>query len=261
MDQAGPNGDEGPSEPSIPDWRDGEAYRELLAADRAALAWEWLRRNQGYRDDAGSGRLGLETARKWGLACYSDPALDFRRARPMWLAEFHRSVIRIEAGPEGGDQLFLSRFAGLSSSFRHPGGPCHCLLSNGYRSIRFDVMDNWDGASPFNPRFILAGLEEARRHLPIIRQLLAACRQGSLPAPGRGTALARRAVLQLRAHDGLKAGASHRDIARWLIDRDCWLPNWRIECPSARSRAQRLAKLAAHMADIGYRNLLRAGEA
>ncbi|MFK4874117.1 transcriptional regulator domain-containing protein [Novosphingobium sp. ZW T3_23] len=32
------------------DWRDPHSYRSLAGIDRAALAWEWLRRDQGYID-------------------------------------------------------------------------------------------------------------------------------------------------------------------------------------------------------------------
>jgi len=38
--------------PARPDWRDPEQYRHLLDLDRAGWAWEWLRRNPEYVDEA-----------------------------------------------------------------------------------------------------------------------------------------------------------------------------------------------------------------
>ncbi|WP_066793598.1 transcriptional regulator domain-containing protein [Sphingomonas soli] len=37
----------------VPDGADGEAYRWLERLDRTGWAWEWLRRDLGYRGGAG----------------------------------------------------------------------------------------------------------------------------------------------------------------------------------------------------------------
>jgi hypothetical protein len=35
---------------SVPDWQDGAAYQSLQHMDRAGWAWEWLKRNGGFKD-------------------------------------------------------------------------------------------------------------------------------------------------------------------------------------------------------------------
>ena len=50
----------------MPDWRDAAAYEPLLEADRSLIAWEWLRRDRGYREAAAhlAGEWSLEQAIK-----------------------------------------------------------------------------------------------------------------------------------------------------------------------------------------------------
>lgn len=61
------------------DWRNSANYRELARLDRAALMWEWLRRNAGYAEwyaqasDATRGGWDGEAALKWGLHFRREP--------------------------------------------------------------------------------------------------------------------------------------------------------------------------------------------
>src|SRR5581483_4101196 len=61
------------------------AYLYVLQLDRAALAWEYLRRNPTYRrcwnEEVAS---GCQAARQWGLLALEDPDLDARHAQPLW---------------------------------------------------------------------------------------------------------------------------------------------------------------------------------
>ncbi len=56
-----------------PNWRDPAIYRELARLDRAALMWEWLRRDPAYvrwyacASEATRGGQSGEVTRKWGL--------------------------------------------------------------------------------------------------------------------------------------------------------------------------------------------------
>jgi hypothetical protein len=61
----------------------------------------------------------------------------------------------------------------------------------------------------------------------------------------------------LRAHDGLLAGASQRDIARVLLSRTAGEPRWRSRESSVRAQAQRLVRSARQISAGAYRLLLR----
>ncbi|AOR76392.1 transcriptional regulator domain-containing protein [Novosphingobium resinovorum] len=54
----------------LPDWRDADAYKSLLAIDRAGLMWEWLRRDPGYAEwylEASRATTGTQPdASAWG---------------------------------------------------------------------------------------------------------------------------------------------------------------------------------------------------
>lgn len=59
----------------IPNWRDASAYDYIHDLSPEELAWEWLRRNDSYREDYRraarrkrlSGSEATEFAREWGL--------------------------------------------------------------------------------------------------------------------------------------------------------------------------------------------------
>ncbi|MGO4169930.1 transcriptional regulator domain-containing protein [Novosphingobium sp. YAF33] len=77
------------------DWRDPRSYRLLSGNDRAALAWEWLRRDQGYIDWYACAseltRSGWDggAVRAWGLHfCRGSQA--FRPGRTAYLVGRYR---------------------------------------------------------------------------------------------------------------------------------------------------------------------------
>src|SRR5574338_1177253 len=82
----------------VPDWKDAAAYAPLLHADRAVIAWEWLRRDSSYRQAAEAAiarrsvrtRMALDdepTAAAWGLHAFEHPALSAPLARPVWRSD------------------------------------------------------------------------------------------------------------------------------------------------------------------------------
>jgi len=61
-----------PADVSAP-WRAAAAYLYTLDLDGPALAWEYLRRNAGYRAEW-LGRQCRVPASRWGLRCCRRPA-------------------------------------------------------------------------------------------------------------------------------------------------------------------------------------------
>ena len=250
-----------------PDWRDAAAYRSLLDADRSFLAWEWLRRNPGYRAaaerafQAGSGDQveSREPPGRWGLHAFEPPGAAVPAARPIWSADVDPFVLGVEAVPSTGNDAFdLERFDAVSTLVSAADGREHLLMSDGLRAIRIDVAAGTIADRSAELRFRLHGLASAERPLLTLRRLLALCRTGrfcrSLHAP---EARARRWVLMLRARDALAAGAGQREIAAVLLSDEAGQPRWRTQSPSLRSQAQRLVRGARHMASGGYLGLLR----
>jgi hypothetical protein len=262
-----------PSTPPLArDWRDGRFYAALLALERSAFAWEWLRRDDRYRRDAHAAgfsrrfacgvdiRQGDVRAWTWGLHAFEDPDLPAPLARPVWRGEVHPYVLAAEAGPAGaaGDLFSLASFGSLATIVENSDGAEHLLLSDGARSVRLDLTGGSVTAGAVTFRFRLEGFEAAERPLRSLRRLLVLVRAGRFsPALHPPDVRARRWETLLRTADALAAGAGQREIAEHLLAPEAAAPRWRLESPSLRSRAQRLVRQASAMAAGGYAKLLQ----
>ena len=239
-----------------PDWRDAGAYAPLLDADRSLLAWEWLRRNAGYRVAAdvafetGSSCEPSEadrTAKRWGLHAFVRPALAIPEARPVWCAGVHPYVLGVDAcPPHGRDDFDLQRLSALSTLVTAADGREHLLISDGLHAIRIDVLRGSLQDGPVTLHYRLAGLADAEAPLLALRRLLALWRRGRFSA-GLHPAAARagRNILMLRAYDALMSGAKQREIAAGLLSGEAEEDRWRVRAPTVRSQVQRLARGAA----------------
>ncbi len=246
-----------------PDWRDWQAYAPLLAAERPLLAWEWLRRDETYRCAAiASNSRGPKAGefaaapQRWGLHAFEPPDLVVPRARPVWRLEVHPYVLPVEAAGDSGDDCFdLGRLAPLCSVVSDRSE--HLLICDGLRSIRIDILAGSIKEGRVRFRYLIAGFEAAEKPLLTLRRLLALYRTGRISVPVRTSdARMRRHILMLRACDALAAGATQREIAAELLDRDARLDRWRVWAPGLRSRVQRLVRCARVMESGGYRSLL-----
>lgn len=258
-----------PRSAHLPDWRDAASYAPLLDADRSILAWEWLRRDPDYRAaaEAALGPAGGEAGRegpfpkaaRWGLHAFEAPGLPAPLARPMWSATAHPAVLAAVASGTGEatDLLDLRRLAPIVSLVDgHEQGE-HLLLSNGFRTIRLDVLAGTLAQGPVRLRYLLAGFASAEMPLLTLRRLMALARTGRFarslhPREPR----TRRWLLMLRAHDALAKGADQREIAAVLLSSSARQSRWRSQAPSLRPQVQRLVRGARFLAEGGYRELL-----
>lgn len=254
----------------FPDWRDGFAYQVLLQAERSAFAWEWLRRQADYRavaleqiESRTESAIGVPaedlSAHRWGLHRFEHPDLPVPLARPMWRASASRYVLGAAAEPSVADDdaFMLDRFVHLVTSVRTQNGEA-LLLSDGLRSVRFDVRGAGLGHGPVRLRYELEGFAALDAPLLVLRKLR------SLVATGRFSRSlhplerrARRFILLLRTFDALQVGASQRELAAELLSAAAAAERWRVEAPSLRSQVQRLAREARSMSSGGYLRLLR----
>lgn len=253
-----------PAQDHTADWRDAAAYARLLDADRSIFAWEWLRRDPGYRAAACAAfeRAEANEAMRpepWGLHAFENPDLAAPYARPVWRADVHPYVLTaVAAGPEGSSDAFdLARFGPLVTIVRAEAGHEHLLFSDGLRAIRMDVLAGSLAKGPVQLRYLLTGLASAEKPLLTLRRLLGLCRTGCFSAALHPVeARARRFVLMLRAYDGLASGARQREIAAELLSAEAREARWRVGVPTLRSRVQRLVRSARSMALGGYTRLL-----
>jgi hypothetical protein len=247
------------------DWRDAAAYAPLLGADRSFVAWEWLRRDPGYRAAAqealaaGSSRGdNARDAECFGLLSFEPPQLGVPHARPFWRSDIHPFVLSAEPGSAGStiDTLELGRSRAIARIIAADDSE-HLLLSDGLRSIRLDGPTGAFSTEAVCLRYSIEGLITAERPLLTLRRLLALCRTGHFSRSlHRPEVRARRWIMMLRAHDAVIAGADQRQIARELLSRSVGLPCWRSREPSVRSQVQRLIRSARQLAAGGYRSLL-----
>lgn len=246
------------------DWRNAEAYAPLLKAERALFAWEWLRRSDAYRAAARSAGSKSNPSREqsgaalWGLHRFEDPSLAAPEARPVWRAERHALVLTAWAEHHASsDEFELHPLKTLATLVLSPSGAERLLLSDGLSSVRMDILRGSILGGTVRLHYDISGLREAEGPLLVLRRLLALWNRGQFakalhPPESR----AARFVLMLRAYDAMKAGASQRDIAAELLDREAGADRWRIRAPTVRSRVQRLVRNAAMMADGGYSRFL-----
>ena len=253
-----------------PDWTSERVYAPLLAADRTLWAWEWLRRNPSYRaaanralepQSAGALDCGAALPRpeEWGLHAFEQPSSSVPDARPVWRRAFLPHVLTVTARPgRGADDLFLlERLETFATVITDASSAEHLLLSDGFRTLRMDVISGTLMSGTVRLSFQFEGLNRLEAPLLALRQLLALWQTGQLsrrlhPAETRS----QRWILMLRAHDGLAAGAGQRELAERLISTEAAAPRWRVRVPSVRSRMQRLVREAARMAAGGYLSLL-----
>lgn len=248
------------------DWRDAAAYAPLLAADRSIFAWEWLRRDPGYRAAAERAFEGIgqrddksATPERWGLHAFEPPDLPAPLARPVWSADLNSHVLEVEAGraTEASDSIDFARFGGCARLVTSDAGE-HLLISDGLRAIRLDVLAGTLAGGPVRLRYRLSGRASAERPLLTLRRFLALWRTGQFASSLHPhEARAKRWLLMLRAHDALATESDQREIAAELLSREAGELRWRSRCPSVRSQVQRLVRGARHMAGGGYFELLR----
>ncbi len=93
--------------PDISHWRSSEHYDYVEDLVSPELAWEWLRRNEDYQRDFEAAQVepnadtaATEATRsRWGLRFPVSPALDAKKAAPIWAPTSNTGVVMLTAQP------------------------------------------------------------------------------------------------------------------------------------------------------------------
>lgn len=226
-------------------WRVAANYASLLHSDRRGFAWEWLRRNTEYLD---AWDRQISPPSRFGLVAYADPDQPVAAARPIWTPETDPAVLdsRLAGGPGCPEDLIdIRALADFVSVEIDEANTEHWLLSNGQWVVRLDLHDGTLLGGPALLQHHLLGLRSSEPAVHTLRQLIALANQGRMPRTLQPREVrAERWILELRAADGIAAGASQQDMARTFFGQSVSKERWRVENASYRLRIQRLVRAA-----------------
>lgn len=239
-------------------WYPTAAYLYVLHLDGPALAWEYLRRNPGYRRDWLRRKRHPDAAKTWGMRLLEDPGLDSRDAHPTWFPD-HGVVVQLYPDADPPPEADLFEF------WRIPGRKQ--LIHDGKRLV---LVSHWPG---YCLRIVLGpGLEEGMAYLYATRAHITPCAPYSTlatelddlaaatattPAAVVRSRPAPTAVLELhtlQALDATQAGASLREVAEGLFGADAVVAEWHKD-GALRARVRRLVRRGEALMRGGYRSL------
>lgn len=242
-------------------WQAGAAYFYILHLDRSALAWEYLRRNPEYRRQWRDGELlNTDAARmRWGCHAAEDPDLDARRIQPTWIYE-PPDVVRITAWEADGvvpDQRFsiwaIRGKQRLSLSDRH----WSCFTSQFSHSVQFRLDHRVEEGRPY--AYVIRADHQIHERLKTLSQLIERFKHiGAAKRTSPSTSFSRRAQIHartLQAIDGVRSGASHRNIAAAIYGvaeiAKRWSPDGEL-----RAQVRYLIRRGMKLINGDYRSLL-----
>ena len=246
------------ADPSVEHWYPTAAYLYTLHLDGPALAWEYLRRNPGYRRDWLRRRRRPDAAHAWGLRLLEDPALDARDAHPAWFPD-HDAVVQLYPDADPPPEAYAFEF------WRVPGRK-H-LIHDGKRLV---LVSRWPGCCM---RLALApGLEDGMAYFYATRACATPCARyrtlaaeldalaaatmttPAATARSRPTSAAVLELHTLQALDATLAGASLREVAEGLFGADAVVADWHKDS-ALRARVRRLVRRGEALVRGGYRSL------
>lgn len=170
-------------------------------------------------------------------------------------------MLAVEAMPmrrDDADVFDIRHFERLTTVLVEAGGREHLLLSDGNRRLQLEVTAGSVLHGPVCFRYELSGFRRIEAKTLTLRRLQLLCQLGRFPRglfpPERR---AHRWALALQADDGVRAGASHRDIAAALFGEKTVGEDWCGRSDYLRLRVQRLIRTAENLVKGGYRDLLR----
>lgn len=193
-----------------------------------------------------------------------DPRRSAGDARVFWRPEIDEFVVTIDAlsAPAGGpDAIDLLDVTTLASVLVQENGREELLLGSGRGGVRLSVRSGSCLRGPVRFRYALEGLRTLPAKLQTLKRLLSLVRSGSASRPlARPDVRVGRWIMMLRALDGLRDGASHRELAAALYGEDRTAREWRTGSDYLRLRVQRLVRSGLALSAGGYRALLSASD-
>jgi hypothetical protein len=232
-------------------WKISAAYLYTLDLDGPALAWEYLRRNPGYRADWACRKRSSSFAR-WGLQRAEDPALEGGHALPLWFADGDgwlqvRAAHRNDAAARHFD---LWRVPARKRLSLH--GPDLALMADvSAQRMRLLLSGALTDGAPYATAVPLT--PQLRGQLHAFHTHAALLEGKPVPVASART-VTRAALLHLRALQALdawQAGANQREIAEALFGAEVADARWTADS-ELRAQVRHLLARAKGLMDGGY---------
>jgi len=255
------------------------AYTQRLS--RRQWAWEFLRRNPGFLEEArrhrddeiarlpacrGVTRLrpgpGQIAAARWGLLFFPDTGADGLSAEIFWNPALYPGVLKVQITPRApGERCEIfeetTRLCEVLHLTDHAGRE-HVLLRAGDQAVQVAC----EGLSLLTPepvriQIVIGGmscLDAHLRGLDRARALLA------VPAPRRWTRSSRALRHALMVLDCHQAGLTQRETARLIYGRSRADRDWGAPGDAMRADIRRALRKGLHYVSGGYTELLGAPE-
>ena len=241
-----------------PAWCASAAYLYVLRLDRSCLAWEYLRRNPRYATDWQTPPVdGVPVSLQWGLGAFENPYLDARVAEPMWRprpkGEFH--IVPLEEAPPGNSRFDLWTVPG-KKTLSHDGRRLILSLRGWGCGMRIALDTHLCDGNAFG--YVMPSpaptVQPAKRFDTMISSSAGRGARASATAVGRDAIMHMRT---LQALDGVRSGASQREVASALFGVDqamaLWIPDGEL-----RARIRHYIRRGRELMSGAYMHMLRA---
>jgi hypothetical protein len=252
-------------------WPHQASYRWMFALPHLAWAWEFLRRNAGYRcaynsavaDTAVGAAPENNTALQFGLLRFEDPDRDALAANVFWRITDCHEVLPLAASAMRKDTA--------SSALNLENLQCRTTVCPPDAEHRQDVLLAQDGRTLQLAVFGETPLAEALlltpalpspaltdRRLRAVRRLADLVKHGWMrPFLYPHERRAERLVHVVQALDGWQAEASHRDIGIALYGEARVERDWTDPRDHLRDQVRRAIRRGRYLMAHGYRRFLR----
>ncbi len=238
-------------------WHLTARYIYTLSLDGPGLAWEYLRRNRNYQSDWLQRQQHPEVTKRWHLLAFEDPALDARKALPLWSIDSDDLIWLTGAPGSGADAFSVWNLPG-EKRMAHDGKRRLLTVTIGHQELRMALDDTVIEGEPV--AYLIPADAHPQTHFKAVerqRRIIKAAPPEkhynyTLPRPDR---IAMMHMHSLQAIDGFFAGATHREIAEVLFGVDRVFQEWSTNS-ELRVRIRHLLKRARDYKRGEYRRLL-----
>lgn len=251
---------------ALPGWRTG--YEGFERFPRLAFAWEYLRRNESFRQDCRTAsrqvrqlgeQLTVFTGRRMRFGghclCVTSPDEDARLATIFWNPDVCPKVLRLLALPvrKGTKPFLLTENTLPTSLFISDDDTQHVLVRDGARTLQLCV----NGETLLNPVTLVFDTDTKSSRLSWQGQMLSCFQSyragyGLLEHYYPSDPHAKRLTFVLRAIDGWLAGLPQREIALELYGRERVERDWRDPKENLRDQVRHAIARGRALVDRGY---------